>query len=173
MCVGGGGGGGNGAISKKRISFEAEKWRVRRFFRTYLECWNWCATRWGGRVGPPLPFLKIEKKCPDFGKKCPHYVLPWVKFSIQNVVSSSAGPSFSFVFDEIFIKVPKYHETSSALKNFWLRACLMGENRGAAGGRGSIVKCREAPFGGSKACDRVPWDLPCMAVLWKLFNTFG
>ena len=26
------------------------------------------------------------EKCPDFGKKCPDYVLPWVKFSIQNVV---------------------------------------------------------------------------------------
>ena len=41
---------------------------------------------WGGRGGLPCPFLKIEKKCPDFGKKWPDYVLPWVKFSIQNVV---------------------------------------------------------------------------------------
>ena len=40
----------------------------------------------GGRGGLPCPFLKIEKKCPDFGKKWPDYVLPWVKFSIQNVV---------------------------------------------------------------------------------------
>ena len=34
------------------------------------------------------------------------------------------GPSFIFVFDEMFIEVPKFHETSPALKNFWLRAWI-------------------------------------------------
>ena len=34
---------------------------------------------------PPLSFLKIEKTCHDFGKKCPDYDLPWITFSIQNV----------------------------------------------------------------------------------------
>ena len=31
--------------------------------------------RWGGG-GFPCPFLKIEKKCPDFGIKGPNYVQP-------------------------------------------------------------------------------------------------
>ena len=35
---------------------------------------------------PPLPFFENRKKCPDLGKKGPDCALPWVKFSIQNVV---------------------------------------------------------------------------------------
>ena len=50
-------------------------------------------------------FLNIEKKCPEDGEK-------------KNV-------------DEIFIKVPKFHETSPALKNFWLRTCLVKKKWGA------------------------------------------
>ena len=46
----------------------------------------------GGR--PPLPLQKIEKRCPDFGKKCPNCVHPWVESSIQNVVlRASRGKS--------------------------------------------------------------------------------
>ena len=62
-------------------------------------------------AGLPCPFLKIEKKCPD-------YVLPWVKFSIQNVVLSYAGTFFAFVFDKMFIKVLKFHETYPPIKYF-------------------------------------------------------
>ena len=41
----------------------------------------------GGEGRPPLPYLKIENKYPDFGKKGPaDCVHLWVKFSIQNVV---------------------------------------------------------------------------------------
>ena len=40
----------------------------------------------GGR--PPLPFFENQKKCPDFGKKCPDCVHPKVKFAIQDVVLS-------------------------------------------------------------------------------------
>ena len=38
----------------------------------------------GGR--PPLPFFENQKKFPDFGKKGPDCVHPWVKFTIQNVI---------------------------------------------------------------------------------------
>ena len=31
----------------------------------------------------PLPFLKVEKKCPDFRKKFPLCVHVWVKFSFK------------------------------------------------------------------------------------------
>ena len=63
-----------------------------------------------------LPFLKIEKKCPDFGKKGLDCVYLWVKFSTQNVVLRvskkknskvfSCAASFSCVFDKMFIEVP-------------------------------------------------------------------
>ena len=35
-------------------------------------------THLGGEGRPPLPFLEIKKKCPDFGKKGPDCVHPWV-----------------------------------------------------------------------------------------------
>ena len=38
----------------------------------------------GGR--PPLLFFENQKKYLDFGKKCPDYVHPLVKFAIQNAV---------------------------------------------------------------------------------------
>ena len=46
------------------------------------------ATRGGWRRGGGLhcSFLKIEKKCPDFGKKGPYCVHPWVEYAIQNIV---------------------------------------------------------------------------------------
>ena len=40
----------------------------------------------GGEEGPSLPFFENQKKCPDFGKKIPNCVHPWVESSIQNVV---------------------------------------------------------------------------------------
>ena len=39
----------------------------------------------GGGI-PCLFFFENRKKCPDFGKKGPDCVHPWVKFYIQNVV---------------------------------------------------------------------------------------
>ena len=34
----------------------------------------------GGR--PPLPFFENQKKCPDFKKKGPDFVHPYIKFTI-------------------------------------------------------------------------------------------
>ena len=75
-----------------------------------------CTTKGeGGEGGPPLPFFENRKKCPDFGKKGPNCVHPWVESSIQNVVlrvsrrkSSKILPCEAFfcVFDEKFIEVP-------------------------------------------------------------------
>ena len=67
-----------------------------------------------GRGGLPCHFFENRKKNPGFGKKGPHCLHVWVKFSIQNVVLRvsrrknakkcyPAGPFFSCVFDEIFI----------------------------------------------------------------------
>ena len=36
----------------------------------------------------------------------------------------------------------------------------------------SIVKCGKMPSDG-KGLMKIPWDSPCMTVLWKVFNTFG
>ena len=69
-----------------------------------------------GKEGRPLfPFLKIEKKCPDFWKKSPDFAHLSVKLSIQNVALRASrrknskmfpcGASFSGVFDEIFIEM--------------------------------------------------------------------
>ena len=68
----------------------------------------------GDGRGIPCPFLK--KKYPDFGKKGPNCVHPWLYSSIPNVVlrvsrtkSSKKFPCrtfFSYVFAEKFIKVP-------------------------------------------------------------------
>ena len=72
----------------------------------------------GAQLGgerPPLPFFENRKKCPDFGRKGPNCVHPWVESSIQNVVlrvsrrkSSKMFPcgAFSYVFDEKFIEMP-------------------------------------------------------------------
>ena len=38
--------------------------------------------REGAGGGLPCPFFKIEKKCPNFGQKCPDYIDLWVKFPI-------------------------------------------------------------------------------------------
>ena len=51
----------------------------------YVQYWR-RATRGEEGGGLPCPFLKIEKKCPAFGKKGPNCVHPWVESSIQNVV---------------------------------------------------------------------------------------
>ena len=71
----------------------------------------------GGERGDlPCSCLKIEKKCPDLGKKGPNCVHPWLDSSIPNVIlrvsrrkSSKilpGGTFFSCVFDEKFIEVP-------------------------------------------------------------------
>ena len=40
-------------------------------------------TRGGRETGPPCPFLKIGKKCPNLGKKCPDCGHLWVHFSFK------------------------------------------------------------------------------------------
>ena len=76
-------------------------------------------------VDLPCPFLKIEKSVLIL-EKGPGFIDLFVKFSIQNGRKNStqffSARPFLCVFYEIFIDVPKFHETSSALKNFWFRA---------------------------------------------------
>ena len=86
----------------------------------------------GGGRRFPLPFFDNRKNCHDFGKNGPDCTHLCVKFSIQNVVlrvsrtkNTKIFPCFfSYVFDEMFIKVPKFHENSPDLKNFLLHPCL-------------------------------------------------
>ena len=66
----------------------------------------------GGGGGLPCPFLKIKKKCPDFRKKGPDCVHPYVKFILRvskrkNFKMFPSGAFFSAgLFDEMFIGVP-------------------------------------------------------------------
>ena len=57
----------------------------------------------GGRS--PLPFFENLKKCPDFGKKGPNCVHPWVESSIQNVILrvSRRKSSKTFLCGAIFL----------------------------------------------------------------------
>ena len=88
--------------------------------------WHWlCST---------LLLIEKTKKCQDFGKRGPDCVHLWGFFSIQMVVLRvfgienfkmfPCGVFFSLVFDELFIEVPQFHETSPAVKNFWLHTWL-------------------------------------------------
>ena len=88
------------------------------------------ATSGGGQVSP-CTFLKIEKKCPDFGKMCPVCVHLWVEILINAILRASwrkktkifpCGAFFVCVTHETFIEVPPFQETSPSLKNSWLRA---------------------------------------------------
>ena len=91
-----------------------------------------------GEEASPTHFWK-SKKVPGFWKKGPDCIHLCVKFSIQNVVLRISrtkkfqifpcGASFSCVFDEVFIEVSKFHETSPVLKNFWLRAWKVGVSK--------------------------------------------
>ena len=60
--------------------------------------------RGGGRT--PLPFWKIGKKYPDFGKINPNSVYTWAESYIQNVVLrvflGEKTPKFCEKFDEKF-----------------------------------------------------------------------
>ena len=72
------------------------------------------AARGKGEVSPAI--FEDRKKCPDFGKKGPNCVHPWVESSIQNAVlrisrrkSSKIFANWAFfvcVFDEKFIEAP-------------------------------------------------------------------
>ena len=86
----------------------------------------------GGRRGRRLAchFLKIEKSVLTLEKR-PDCVHLWVKIFIRNVVFNSIQEKkvqnfpcwlFFCIFDEMFIEVPQFHETSPALKIFWLHA---------------------------------------------------
>ena len=88
----------------------------------------------GGRGNSPLHFYENWKKCPGFGKKDLDSLHFWIKFPIQNVVLRvfrrknpkmfSCRAFFPSVFNEMFIKVPQFHMTSPALKDFWLRTWI-------------------------------------------------
>ena len=86
----------------------------------------------GKRGGRPCAFSK-SKKCPNFGKKSADSLDLWVKLSMQHVVlrvfrrkNSNMFPcaaSFSCVFDEMLIEVPKF-PYPPCLTVFWIRLCL-------------------------------------------------
>ena len=100
-------------------------WEMRMFKGCYKQRYKyiyWLAKNNGHMTGAqlgeesgslPCPSLKI-KKSPNFRKKGPNCALPWVKFSIQNVAWSReknakifpCGAFFSWLFDQMFIKVP-------------------------------------------------------------------
>ena len=43
----------------------------------HIKCKRITGAQLGGEGGGlPYPFLKIKKRCPDFGKKCPDYIHP-------------------------------------------------------------------------------------------------
>ena len=88
----------------------------------------------GGERSLPSTFFKIEKSDLILDKKGPSHVHLWVKFSIQSLVLRlfrrknskmfPCGAFFSCDFDEMFIEVPQFHETSPILKNLWLHASI-------------------------------------------------
>ena len=94
----------------------------------------------GNAGGLPCPFLKIQKYCFDFAKKClyigkmcPVCVYLWVKFSFKMQFFQYLGakpPKFLLVWfrllvvHETFIKVPLFQETFPARKDSWLRTFL-------------------------------------------------
>ena len=79
-----------------------------------------------------------RKKCPDFGKKDPDYVHPWVKLSIQAVplrVSSrknfkmfACWGFFSCVFDEMFIEGPEFHKPPLCPEKFLVAHLYSGNS---------------------------------------------
>ena len=88
-----------------------------------------------GKVGEvsPTHFWR-SKKVPSFWRKGLDSAHLRIKCSIQNVIFGASRrknpkvfPQLAFlflsVFNEIFIEVPLFHETSPALKNLFLSAC--------------------------------------------------
>ena len=83
----------NGLSNRKFINSYVKFWRKRHNRRTTKRRGR------GGRGGrPPLPFFENRKKCPDFGKKGPNCVHPWVESSIQNVVLGVSRRKSSKIF---------------------------------------------------------------------------
>ena len=64
--------------------------------------------------------------------------------------------------------MPKFNETSPALKKFCLHTRLIKKKMGMWGS--AIWREGEVCVG---EIVRILWDFPCMTVLWKLLNTFG
>ena len=83
----------------------------------------------GGRgEGPPLSFSENHKKCTDFGKKALIVSIFGLNFPFKMYFSRVSWRKNSTIFpcaafDEMFVEVPLFHETSPALKNFWFRTC--------------------------------------------------
>ena len=99
----------------------------------------------GGGKGFPCPFLRIEKKCPDFRKKGPDCVHLYVKFTIQNVVLRVSKRKKLQIFSlrDLFFWNFLRNVYQSALisrnlpcpKNFWLPACyVIADKTGRKGG---------------------------------------
>ena len=119
------------AVSIAIFSSDAKK--IRTSWRAIPKYYFFRRTTWGVGGRPPLSFFENREKCPDFGKKTLIVSIFWVKYSIQNEVLRVSRKknskificgAFSCVSDEVFTKVPWFHETSPAPKYFWLSACL-------------------------------------------------
>ena len=90
--------------------------------------WKWkCRKNWR-RGSPPLPFLKIGKKCPDFGNKIPWSCssVGWIsllKCCFKGIYKKKipCGAFLSCAVEEMFIEVPLFQETSQVLINSRLR----------------------------------------------------
>ena len=59
---------------------------LRKTFNKVPECFAGAQQGEGVVWRPPLLFFENKKKCPDFSKKGPDCVHPYVKCTIQNVV---------------------------------------------------------------------------------------
>ena len=164
---------------------------VRMHFRTYWKLvyllegvWRVLTTaQLVGRVRErvlPCSLEKLEKS--DWPWKKMPLLCHWVRFSIQNVTlymrkNSKIFPCGGLLFI-LFIKVPRFFEISSVLKNFWLHACLLekkwGDNRRKrfySKMWGSTV-WRGFGRGRGEDCVKIPCDFPYLTFLWKLLNTF-
>ena len=82
----------------------------------------------GGGGSLPFPFLKIGKRCPNSGKKCPDDGYLWVQFLIQNTIfirfqekSPEIFPCVAFLsraVDEYFLRIWSHLLKKSLMENF-------------------------------------------------------
>ena len=111
--------------NRERFALEAFQGERGSFMRGFYKSWTKTNRRATSRVdggGLPCPFLKIEKKCPDFAKKCTFCGHLWVKFSHKmqekNTTAFSYGAFALYFLCDTFIKVPLFQETSPAPRKF-------------------------------------------------------
>ena len=155
---------------------------VRRHSRTYWKqvyllegVWRVLTDRERKGTGSPLLFFENWKKVTDWLWEKMPLLCPWVRFSIQNVTLSMRKNSKIFLcgglFFLLFIKVPRFFETSSVLKNFWLRACLLEKKWGDNRRKRFYCKMwgntvwRGFGSGSGEECLKILWDFPYLTFL--------